>query len=51
MTLEEILANKELAILKKKNEIQKSDFSNVLFESIQKAYNNNISQLEVLVFI
>jgi len=50
MKLDEILANKELAILKKKTEIQKSDFSNVLFDSVEKAYNNSISKLEVLVY-
>lgn len=50
MNLEEILANKELAILKKKTEIQKTDFSNVLFEAVEKAYNNNISKVEVLIY-
>jgi len=50
MTLEEILANKDLAIHKKKSEIQKTDFSNVLFDSAQKAFNAGIQKLEVLVY-
>jgi hypothetical protein len=50
MNLEEILANKELAIHKKRSEIQKSDFSNVLFEKASKAFENSISKLEVLVY-
>lgn len=50
MTLKEILANKDLAIHKKKSEIQKSDFSSVLLESIQKAYATGIDKLEVLVY-
>lgn len=50
MTLEEILNNKELAILKKKSEIQKADFSNVLFDTAEKALNSSIQQLEVLVY-
>lgn len=50
MNLEEILANKELAIYKKKSEIQKTDFSNILFETATKAFNNSITQVEVLVY-
>lgn len=50
MTLEEILADKELAMHKKKSEIQKSDFSNVMLDSVQKAYNSGIEKLEVLVY-
>jgi hypothetical protein len=50
MTLEEILSNKDLAIHKKKSEIQKSDFSNVLFDSASKAFTNGIDKLEVLVY-
>lgn len=50
MNLEEILANKELAMHKKKSEIHKTDFSNVLFETAQKAYDSGIQTLEVLVY-
>lgn len=50
MNLKEILENKDLAILKKKTEIQKTDFSAIALESIEKAYNNSISKLEVLVY-
>lgn len=50
MTLEEILADKELAMHKKKSEIQKSDFSNVMLDCIQKAENTGIDKLEVLVY-
>lgn len=50
MNLEEILANKDLAIHKKKSEIQKADFSNVLFDSASKAFDNGINKLEVLVY-
>lgn len=50
MTLDEILANKELAILKKKSEIQKSDFSNVLFDEANKALLNKEATLEVLIY-
>lgn len=50
MTLEEILADKELAMHKKKSEIQKSDFSNVMIDCINKAENSGISMLEVLVY-
>lgn len=50
MTLKEILADKDFAIHKKKSEIQKADFSSVSLESIQKAYNNGIDKLEVLVY-
>jgi len=50
MTLKEILADKDLAICKKKSEIQKSDFSNVAFDSVQKAFNSGIQKLEVLVY-
>jgi hypothetical protein len=50
MTLKEILADKELALHKKKAELQKSDFSGVLLETVQKAANNGIDRLEVLVY-
>ena len=50
MTLEEILADKDLAIHRKKSEIQKTDFSNVLFDTATKAFNNSIDKLEVLVY-
>jgi hypothetical protein len=50
MTLKEILADKELAMLKKKSEIQKSDFSAVLLDSVQKATASGIDKLEVLVY-
>lgn len=50
MNLEEILSNKDLAIHKKKSEIQKADFSNVLFDSASKAFDNGINKLEVLVY-
>lgn len=50
MNLKDILENKELAILKKKSEIQKSDYSNVLIDSIEKAYDASIDKLEVLVY-
>lgn len=50
MTLKEILADKDLAIYKKKSEIQKSDLSGVLLDSVQKALNSGIDKLEVLVY-
>lgn len=50
MTLEEILADKDLAMHKKKSEIQKSDFSNVMLDCINKADNTGIEKLEVLVY-
>lgn len=50
MTLKEILADRELAIHKKKSEIQKADFSGVMLDSIQKAYNGGIERLEVLIY-
>jgi hypothetical protein len=50
MTLQEILANKELAIHKKKSEIKKADLSGFLFDSVQKALNSGIDKLEVLVY-
>jgi len=50
MTLEEILADKELAMHKKKSEIQKSDLSTVLIDSVQKAVANGIDKLEVLIY-
>jgi len=50
MTLEEILADKNLAIHKKKSEIQKSDYSSVMLDSIEKAYDSGIKSLEVLVY-
>ena len=50
MTLKEILENKELAYHRKKSELQKMDFTNVLFASVSKAFDNSISSLEVLVY-
>ena len=50
MTLEDILANKSLAIHRKKSEIQKSDFSNILFDTASKAFSGGITKLEVLVY-
>jgi len=50
MTLEEILANKDLAVHKKKSQIQKTDFSNVLFDVASKAFNSAITKIEVLVY-
>ena len=50
MNLEEILQNKELAILKKKSEIQKSDFSNVLVDTATKALDLGSESIEVLVY-
>jgi hypothetical protein len=50
MTLEEILADKELAMHKKKSEIQKSDLSTVLLDAVQKATTNGIDKLEVLIY-
>lgn len=50
MTLEEILANKSLAILKKKSEVQKSDLSAVMVDAVSKAANNGITTLEVLIY-
>lgn len=50
MTLDEILANKDLAIHKKKSQIQKTDFSNVVFDAASKAFNNSIPKIEVLVY-
>jgi len=50
MTLKEILADRELAMHKKKSEIQKSDFSGILLDSVQKAANNGIDKLEVLIY-
>lgn len=50
MKLEEILANKELAIHRKKSEIHKTDYSNVLFDSASKALNSGISKIEVLIY-
>jgi len=50
MNLEEILQNKELAILKKKSEIQKSDFSNVLFDTATKALSLGNDNIEVLIY-
>jgi hypothetical protein len=50
MNLEEILADRDLAIYKKKSEIQKSDLSNILFDSVRKAFDNSIDKLEVLVY-
>lgn len=45
-----ILENRELAIHKKKSELQKSDYANVLFEETNKAFDNDIKALEVLVY-
>lgn len=50
MNLEEILQNKELAILKKKSEIQKSDFSNVFIDTANKALELGNDSVEVLVY-
>lgn len=50
MTLKEILADKDLAVHKKKNEIQKADYSNVFFDYVSKAYNNSVQKLEVLIY-
>lgn len=50
MNIEEILANKEFLIAKKKAEIQKSDYSVVLFDTAQKAFDSGIKQVEVLVY-
>jgi hypothetical protein len=50
MTLEEILQNKDFAIHKKKSEIQKTDFSNILFDTATKTLGNNNTMLEVLVY-
>lgn len=50
MKLEEILANKELAIHRKKSEIHKTDFSNVILDSAEKAFNSGISKIEVLIY-
>lgn len=45
-----ILENRDLAIHKKKSEIHKTDFSNVLFEETSKAFDNKIQKIEVLVY-
>jgi hypothetical protein len=50
MTLKEILADKDLAIHKKKSELKESDFSGILLETVQKAANTGIDKLEVLVY-
>lgn len=50
MTLEEILQNKELAFAKKKSELMKSDFSNVVFDSINKAISGTSEMVEVLIY-
>jgi hypothetical protein len=50
MTLQEILTDRDLAVHKKKSEIQKADYSNVLIDSVQKAFNTGIQKLEVLVY-
>lgn len=50
MTLKEILEDRNLAIHKKKSEIQKSDYSNVLIDSVNKAESSGLSKLEVLVY-
>lgn len=50
MTLQEILADRDLAVHKKKSEIQKADYSNVLIDSVQKAFNTGIQKLEVLIY-
>lgn len=50
MTLKDILENKELAILKKKSELMKSDFSNVLFDAVDKAISNTSQTVEVLIY-
>lgn len=50
MTLEEILSNKDLAIHKKKSEIQKTDLNNIILDGAVKAFDNGISKLEVLIY-
>ena len=50
MTLKEILEDRNLAIHKKKSEVQKSDYSSVLIDSVNKAEINGLSKLEVLVY-
>lgn len=50
MNIEEILANKDFLIAKKKAEIQKSDYSSVLFDTANKAMDNGIKEIEVLVY-
>lgn len=50
MELAEILANKELAIHLKKSELQKTDFSNVLFDNVSKAFDSGIQMIEVLIY-
>lgn len=50
MTLKEILEDRNLAIHKKKSEMQKTDFTNILFDTASKAFDNQISKLEVLVY-
>jgi len=50
MNLEEILANKELAIYRKKEEIHKTDFSNVLYDTASKALSDGTTKIEVLVY-
>ena len=52
MTIDEILQNKELAYLKKKNEIHKSDFSNFSLDETNKALPSDVlnASIEVLIY-
>lgn len=51
MNLEEILANKDLFLLKKKNELQKSDFSNFVYDLENKSIEGNLNKsVEVLIY-
>lgn len=50
MTLDQILQDKNLAHLKKKSEIVKTDFSNVLFEETNKAIESGSTSIEVLIY-
>jgi len=47
---EEVLKDIDFAIHTKKAEIQKTDFSNVMLESVEKAFTNGIDKLEVLIY-
>jgi hypothetical protein len=50
MTLEEIKKNKSFAYHVKKNELQKSNFSNVDLATASKAFSNENEKVEVLVY-
>ena len=45
-----IIQNKEFAITQKLEQLNKSDFSNILLNTAQKAFDNSISKIEVLVY-